>query len=142
MMLETRAPKTRGRSAFAAMGAALAVALGAGGVVHYVDADAAPSSHASSSYVPIAPCRLIDTRTETNVGPRSTPLVGGVASIWSVWGQNGNCSIPTDATAVTLNVTIANPTASGYLSLWPTDRSQPTASNLNWVAGQAATPNA
>ena len=69
--------------------------------MHYVQADNRPGV-AQSSYVAIAPCRLIDTRTETTVGPRSTPLSGGTATSWSVWGHNGNCNIPSDATAVTM----------------------------------------
>lgn len=49
--------------------------------------------------------------------------------------------VPADATAVTLNVTVTGTTASGFLTLWPAGASQPTASNLNWVAGQTI-PNA
>ena len=131
----------RGRTMWAAIGAAVAVAVGAGGVVHYVEADNV-AAVPQSTYVAISPCRLIDTRADTTVGPRSTPLIGATAASWSVWGANGNCNIPSDATAVTMNVTIVNPTAAGYLSVWPSDQAQPTASSLNWVAGQAATPNA
>src|SRR5439155_4190069 len=45
-----------------------------------------------------------------------------------------------DATAVVLNVTVTDTTASSYLTVYPTGVSRPTASNLNWVAGQTV-PN-
>jgi len=38
-------------------------------------------------------------------------------------------------------VTTLNGTFKSFLTLWPADAAKPTASNLNWVAGQAATPN-
>jgi hypothetical protein len=37
--------------------------------------------------------------------------------------------------AVVANVTAADTTAQSYLTAWPTGESQPTASDLNWVAG-------
>jgi len=42
---------------------------------------------------------------------------------------------------VVLNVTVTNPTAPSFLTVWPSDAaSQPTASDLNYVAGQTS-PN-
>ena len=96
-----------------------------------------------STYVPITPCRLIDSRAgNTNVGPRSAPLIGGEVATFSVWGANGNCTIPGDATALQMNVTITNPNADGFLTIWPADELQPNAASQNWVAGQPPTPNA
>jgi hypothetical protein len=43
--------------------------------------------------------------------------------------------------AVSLNVTVTEPTASGFLTVWPAGRSQPLASNLNFVPNQTV-PNA
>jgi hypothetical protein len=86
---------------------------------------------------------LFDTRAEgDNVGPRSWPLAGGETHVAPVWGTNGNCTIPLGATGVSLSVTVVNPTAASYLTVFPADAPRPLASNLNWVAGQAPTPNA
>jgi len=41
---------------------------------------------------------------------------------------------------VVLNVTVTNPTDSSYLTVWPTGSPRPTASNVNFVAGQTV-PN-
>ena len=59
----------------------------------------------------------------------------------AVTGAHGNCSIPADATGISINLTITNPTAPGYLTLYPSGGSRPNASNINWVAGQAPTAN-
>ena len=42
--------------------------------------------------------------------------------------------------AATLNVTVANPAAAGYLTAWPCDQPRPNASNVNFAGGQDA-PN-
>jgi hypothetical protein len=43
--------------------------------------------------------------------------------------------VPSGATAVFLNATVANTTASSALTVFP-GPTRPTASDLNWVAGQ------
>jgi len=42
--------------------------------------------------------------------------------------------------AVALNVTVTDPTSSGYVTVWPTGSPQPVASNVNFRAGETA-PN-
>jgi hypothetical protein len=126
-----------GRSRWAAVGAAIAIVAGAGGIL---TASAATSS--PSVLVPIPPCRLMDTRPETQVGTRNTPIAQGDTYFATVIGTNGGCTIPAGASAVSMNVTIVNPTASSFLTVFPGDSARPTASSLNWVGGQSATPNA
>lgn len=43
---------------------------------------------------------------------------------------------------VSLNVTIVNPTASSFLTVFPADVNRPLTANLNWLANQPPTPNA
>jgi hypothetical protein len=45
-------------------------------------------------------------------------------------------NLPASATAVVLNVTVANPTATGYVTAYPAGVARPTASNLDFVAHQ------
>jgi len=59
-----------------------------------------------------------------------------------VLGANGQCTLPLDANAVTMNVTAVNPTDASYLTVFPADAERPLASSVNWVAQQGATPNA
>ena len=121
---------------WAALGAALAVAVGSG-TFALVTAD----SGTPSSFVPITPCRLIDTRATSPVGPRSTPILAGESLTVQVTGSNGQCVIPASATAIVINVTAVGPTAAGYISLYPADVGLPNASNLNFTANQNPTPN-
>ena len=62
--------------------------------------------------------------------------MGGTKSI-TVAGDFG---VPSNATAVVLNVTVVNPTAPGYLSVYPKGAAQPMASNIDDVSGQVV-PN-
>jgi hypothetical protein len=121
------------------LGAAVAVSVGAIGALQISAAGSLPASTLS----PITPCRLLDTRSGVdNVGARSTPLAADETYVVPVRGVNGECDIPSSAIAVAMNVTIVNGTSGSYLILFPADAGKPKASNLNWSAGQAATPNA
>jgi YVTN family beta-propeller protein len=115
------------------------VSVGGGGLL---TARASLDSGDRTAFVPITPCRLLDTRSTDNVGPRSTPLGASEVYTATVRGTNGNCTIPTDAVGVVMNVVAVNATASSYLTVFPADVTRPLASNLNWVARQAPTPNA
>lgn len=118
---------------------ALAATLLCGNVL--TSSAAAPAT--ASAFVPITPCRLVDTRPGTdNVGTRSTPLAAGETFTAAVTGSNGNCTIPATATGVSLNVTVITPTAASFLTVFPADAPLPVTASLNWVAGQAPTPNA
>ena len=103
----------------------------------------ASGSATSSALVPITPCRLLDTRPGSdNVGPRSTPLGPDTTYAATARGTNGKCTIPSDATGLSMNVTIIGPTGSSFLTVFPSDQERPLAASLNWVAGQAPTGNA
>ncbi|HEY5424599.1 MAG TPA: hypothetical protein VIK05_14070, partial [Ilumatobacteraceae bacterium] len=128
------------RSRWTAIGAAVAVVLGAG--IGLPSASAAVTSGNRAVFVPMEPCRLFDTRPATNVGVRSTPITANESFTQQVTGSNGNCVIPPDATAVSMNVTAVGGTAGSFLTIYPSDAaSRPQASNLNWTAGSAPTPN-
>jgi hypothetical protein len=80
-------------------------------------------------YHPLNPARILDTR----LGIGAPQRLGPDASLQlQVAGRGG--VPPIGATAAVLNVTAAAPTDSSYLTVWPTDQSRPTASNLNFVA--------
>ena len=102
------------------------------GTVHLV-ADVSGYYTDGSQLVPTVPARLLDTRNGTGgiTGPTS-----GVVSV-PVLGQAG---VPGNATSVVLNVTVTEPSSDGYLTVWPAGSSQPTASNLNFIANQTV-PN-
>ncbi len=128
------------RTRWAAIGAAVAVTLGAGGIgiTH-----ATTSSGARPVYVPIEPCRLADTRPAPDtVGPRSTPL--GPAETYDIdgWGAVGNCNLPTGTAGLNLNVTALGATQQTNLRFFPESAALPTTANLNPTPGAPPTPNA
>ena len=128
-----------GRARWAAIGAAIAVSVGAGGLM---SASAAVSSGERATYVPISPCRVMDTRSAPETkGPRSTPLTAGDTHTITVWGVQGDCTIPNEAVGVVMNVAVVNPTANSFLTVFPAGGSAPLAANLNWVAGQPPVSN-
>ena len=127
------------RSRWAALGASVAVALG-GGAIGIANATA-PSD--AVAFVPITPCRVIDTRPEFQVGPKTTPVGPGEVHTVSAHGDNGRCTgIPASATAVSLNVTAVDATLPTFLTVWASGDAQPDSSSLNPVPGQPPTPNA
>lgn len=86
-----------------------------------------------STYVPLSPTRLLDTRTAP-AGP-----VGPGASIdLTVAGVAG---VPvTGVTAVVLNVTATDATApDSFLTVYPAGTDRPVATNLNFKAGTTST---
>ena len=91
--------------------------------------------------VPISPCRLADTRPGVLVGPRSTPIGSAETYTLTATGAQGACAVPVGAVGLVLNVTVLHGTKASFLTVWPADQVRPSASNLNWVAGQAPTPN-
>lgn len=126
------------RTRWAALGAATAISVGAGGVglIH------ATTPEGAAAFVPITPCRLFDTRPDSQVGARGTPLGGGETFTITATGAQGNCTLPGDATGVVLNVTAVGATLPTFLTVWPAGEPQPKASALNPAPGAAPTPNA
>ncbi len=87
-------------------------------------------------FVPTLPTRLLDTRTGAG---RSTAgkVAPGIVAL--------DVSGPVDrrsegVTAVILNVTVTNPETAGYVTVFPCGDTLPTASNLNFAAGETV-PN-
>ena len=82
-----------------------------------------------SGFHAVVPTRLMDTRNKlggstVGEGQTQTLAIAGLAGV------------PAGATSVALNVTVVNPTHSSFLTVWPANTARPTASNLNFVAGQ------
>ncbi len=88
-------------------------------------------------FFPVNPSRIYDTRPGTGQPGQGQVITGGATRTVQVAGLAG---VPSDAMMVALNVTVTEPTASGYLTVFPTGSPRPTASNLNFTPGQTV-PN-
>ena len=121
------------------------VGVGTGGKVclytkggTHLIADIAGWYPAGSSFTPTVPERMLDTRGSQIGYSGPKPIAGQVIEV-DLTGR-GAADIPDDAEAVVLNVTGAEATADGHITVYPCGTTRPRASNLNLVAGQTA-PN-
>jgi PKD repeat protein len=82
---------------------------------------------AGGAFVPVAPTRLLDTRTGGGAlatgGTRTLPVAG-------------TPGVPDDASAAVLNTTVTDGTANGYLTVYPDGSALPTVSDINFDAGE------
>jgi hypothetical protein len=82
-------------------------------------------------YHPVAPTRLVDTRS--GQGGQLGALGADTSVAFQVSGQAG---VPSNGvSAVALNVTVTETTAPSFLTVHPADVALPVVSNLNFVAG-------
>jgi hypothetical protein len=108
---------------------------GSAGSVHLV-ADLAgfyggSTTPATSYFLPIGPQRAYDSRGGSPIAANSAfQLVTGFFP--------GDGGLPTIGTGVLINVTVTRPSQGGYLSVYPSGSSRPTASNLNFGPGDTA----
>jgi hypothetical protein len=82
---------------------------------------------AALQFVPIAPCRVVDSRTAGGtiaaLGTRDVSVVG-------------TCGIPAGAAAFALNVTVVPKGPLGFLTIWPKGKPRPVVSTLNSLDGR------
>ncbi len=101
-------------------------------VVGYFD-----RSGTGEGFSSLSPVRLLDSRPPPEqVGSFGSPWGSGVSRDVTVTGSG----VPVDAQSVVLNVTVTGGTAPSFLTVWPKGSAKPTASSLNWPAGQTV-PN-
>ena len=103
------------------------------------------------AYTPINPQRLADTRCSTTLQPSycsSENLPTANASLTSLAGNTGENvtvtgidGIPSNATAVVINVIVLNMTSGGYLSIYPEGSTPAVVSSLNWTSTSRVVTN-
>ena len=88
----------------------------------------APDS-SGATYVALTPTRLLDSRSGNGL---SGPFDSHVPRTFTVIGRG---AVPTNAVAVTGNLTVTQQTAAGYVFLGPAATANPTSSTLNFPVG-------
>ncbi len=108
----------------------------------HVLADVAGFFSAAAPYVPLVPARLLDTRSDGQTVD-GQGQAGGIAALGSVTQVQitGRASVPGDAAAAVLNVTVTEATGPGFITVFPCGAATPKASNLNFVAGSTVPNN-
>lgn len=99
-------------------------------------------STAGLRFVPVTPCRLMDTRASSGMtgafGPPS--LNGSLTRTLPI--ASSSCGIPPTARAYALNVTAVPAGPLGFLSVWPTGVARPGVSTLNSFEGRVVANSA
>ena len=92
-----------------------------------------PAGSPGAGFFTLTPCRAIDTRTvggAVNAGEERTFFLAGT------------CGIPADATAISVNVTVTQPTSLGDLRVFAAATPAPSTSVINFRSGQTRANNA
>ncbi|MCB0960265.1 MAG: hypothetical protein KDB04_12180, partial [Acidimicrobiales bacterium] len=96
-------------------------------------------------YVPITPCRVVDTRRPGAGGAFGNReirdyVVRGTGSAFAQQGGTaGGCGIPDEALGVEASITAVDPADSGFFRAWPSGESMPNATFMNFARGQDTT---
>jgi hypothetical protein len=86
----------------------------------------------------LTPCRLLDTRAPS--GPSGGPALPPASE--RIVTAAGQCGIPDDAKAISVNLTAVGASQVGYLRLYAGNAAPPSTSALNFSAGRTRANNA
>jgi hypothetical protein len=93
-----------------------------------------PAATPSAAFYTLSPCRVEDTRTLA-----AGPIAVGVDRTFFM---AGSCGIPADATAISGNVTVTQPTAGGDLKVFAGGTPLPITTVISYSIGQTRANNA
>jgi hypothetical protein len=103
------------------------------GIVMADRAAAALISIPTADFYTLDPCRALDTRTTGGAIACGTERTVTIV---------GTCGVPTGAKAVSVNVTVTQPSSAGNVRVYTSGAPVPTVSSLNYSAGQTRGNNA
>jgi ATP dependent DNA ligase C terminal region len=83
-------------------------------------------------FIPLTPCRALDTRVTGTPVPANVPTTIQISGVTS---GGTNCGVPSTAVAAALNFTITQPQGPGWMAAWA-GGPLPLASVVNFVAGE------
>ena len=91
----------------------------------------------TGGFTGVVPARLLESRPglstvdglQAGIGARPGGVITAV-------GVTGRAAVPADAVAAVLNVTVTNPVAAGFVTVYPCGSTLPNASSVNFTTGQ------
>ncbi len=90
------------------------------------DTTPAPGAQGPLGFQTLPPCRMADTRLS------NTPIAAGTVRTFTAQGV---CGVPAGAAVASLHVGVPAPTASGFITLFPSNISFPGTSTINFQSG-------
>ena len=129
---------TRGRTSYTKAQVVFATMVGAAiaTLVAMVAGAAIGDAAGESTYVPLTPERILDTRAVSQIGEHATAWPADTVRSLKVTDLAG---VPaTGVEAVVLNITTVNPTTptTSFLTVYPQGTTRPNAASLNFVQGE------
>ncbi len=91
-----------------------------------------------TSYYPVTPCRLVDTRGPA--GPLGAPALAAFSQ--RAFTLTGACGVPAGAVALSANVTVTQTGGAGSLRFYPGDSVPSSATTISFGAGATRANNA
>lgn len=134
MLNHQHQPRRGWRSRWAAVGAAVAVTLGSGGLF----VASAAGSATESSFVPVEPTRVVDSRVAVGVAGQLSSLADQDVKVTGTVNTTSGMKevVPAGANGVVLNLTAIRPSAAGFISVRPGGSTGTAAtSSLNFESG-------
>ncbi|HEV3457312.1 MAG TPA: S8 family serine peptidase [Thermoanaerobaculia bacterium] len=102
------------------------------------DNTASQSVAVGLGFYTLTPCRLLDTRNPD--GAFGGPALAAQAT--RVFTGRNFCGVPSDATGLSVNITVTGGTTGGDLQLYASDIAAPGTLNIAWSTGQTRANNA
>jgi hypothetical protein len=110
--------------------------LGISGVASAASLPCPTGATCALGYVALAsPTRIADTRTVAQ-GGSTNAYNGQTLSAGHGLAISAASAVPPAASAIVVNVTAVGPTNAGFLTVYPTGATLPTAANIDFAAGQ------
>jgi hypothetical protein len=94
-------------------------------------------SPVATSFYAVTPCRVADTRDPAGAYG-APPLAPYARRDFTVAGR---CGLPADALGIAGNVTVVNPSAEGFLRVFPATAVIPIATTINFVTNRTRANN-
>ena len=95
---------------------------------------------ADSTYTPVSPCRIVDTRAVGGVLAPSVArsFVAFAPSFAAQGGAGTDCAIPGGVAAIAVNVFAIGASATGFIRLWSAGQPEPSTSTINYEPPMSA----
>lgn len=103
-----------------------------------------PLTSSELDFVPVAPCRIVDTREAGGKfasGASRALYAGGTVGFVAQGGTANGCGVPLAAKAVALSITTTEATGAGRLIAWADGGAQPSSTALSYLSSGNMTGN-
>lgn len=103
-----------------------------------------PAKGTQTLFVPIVPCRIVDTRKAGGILTKNSSrsfYVQGATGFASQGGMTDGCGIPSYATAASFSFTTTESTGKGRLVAWPAGSAMPNATVTSYTNANKVTAN-